>query len=73
MTDRQLEKELIYLEGHCVDISTAIHNSVRAILIGLVKTMPPQAVPLWKRHEDHQACTDRIQAIVEELNYRAIP
>lgn len=74
MTDKQLEKELIYLDSHAISISAEIiTRRVDIIARQYHLSYNTHTIPLWKLHEDYQACTDRMLAIVEELQYRQIP
>lgn len=76
MHDNNLINELVYLETHAYQIGDNIKARIKKMLkdsyIGGLKLEPLQ-VPIWKLHEDHQSATDRMQAIIEELEYRQIP
>lgn len=76
MTDNDLINELVYFENHAYEIGDNIKKRIIKMLNEIyriaTKTEKP-TVPLWKLHEDQQSATDRMQAIIEELEYRRLP
>lgn len=68
MTDQQLQIELLYCYSACQSagarVQEAIHN---------IRTHRPNPIPVWRLHEDYQIHTERLQAIIEEIQYRQIP
>lgn len=70
LSTKELQAELLYLDGHANEINKAIQGRIAQMMLGIQYAV---SIPIWKLHEDYSACTDRMQAIVEEIEFRKTP
>lgn len=71
LSDMELELELTYTAQNHFNIYREINTRI-TMLIKQHRVVVFQ-VPTWKLHEDLSAAADRIEAIIEEIEYRQIP
>lgn len=76
-TDKALKSEIKYLVEQCRTASRRIilqvHFFENMAEFALGKDeFSPGILPFWILHEDYRIQTDRLQAVVEEIEYRRI-
>lgn len=71
LSDRQLELDITYTLQNHFEIYQRIRT--RLTILANTKISVQNVVPTWKLHEDLQTAAERIEAIIEELEYRQIP
>ena len=77
LTDLQLSKELDYTINQIMRAPVRIWDQCR-LLEHIARhpeigAKPTALVPFWKLHEDYMLHTERLQHIVDEIEYRRIP
>jgi len=68
MSDKALESEADYLYNQCFRTIVKITHNTNCIKLGEILT-----VPIWKLTEDYNLLIERIQMVMEEIQYRKIP
>jgi len=68
MSDTALEKKSDYLYNQCFRSLGIIQHNTQCLRFGGRLT-----VPIWILTEDYRLLTERLQMVMEEIEYRKIP